>query len=170
MTKNNSELSSKSSYSTILKSSAQIGVSQVLVIAIGIIRAKVMAILLGPAGFGLMGLYQSIVDLAASAGGMGVGSSGVRQIAAAAGSDDRTKIAQTVTALRSTSLVLGGLGAALLAVFAKQVSTLTFGDTTHTWAIIFVAAAVFFRIVTAGQNALIQGLRRVSDLAVMNSR
>ena len=72
-------------YGQILKSSALIGGSSVLNIGIGIVRTKAMAVLLGPAGFGLMGLYGSIADLAVSIAGMGVNSSGVRQIAEAAG-------------------------------------------------------------------------------------
>ena len=48
----------KATYGQILKSSALIGGSSVLNIAIGIVRTKVMAILLGPAGVGLFGLYS----------------------------------------------------------------------------------------------------------------
>jgi PST family polysaccharide transporter len=73
-------------YGQILKSSVLIGGSTVLNIGIGIVRTKATAVLLGPTGFGLMGLYGSIADLAVSIAGMGVNGSGVRQIAEAAGS------------------------------------------------------------------------------------
>ena len=43
------------SYGQILKSSAWIGGSSVLTIGIGVVRTKAMAVMLGPAGFGLMG-------------------------------------------------------------------------------------------------------------------
>jgi PST family polysaccharide transporter len=43
-----------------LKSSALIGGSSVVSIAIGIVRIKAIAVLLGPAGVGLMGLHNSI--------------------------------------------------------------------------------------------------------------
>ena len=56
----------KHTYGQILKSLVLIGGSSVLNIGIGIIRTKAMAVLLGPAGFGLMGLYGSIADLAVS--------------------------------------------------------------------------------------------------------
>src|SRR5262245_23897861 len=61
----------KHTYGQILKSSVLIGGSSVLNIGIGIVRTKAMAVLLGPAGFGLMGLYGSIADLAVSIAGMG---------------------------------------------------------------------------------------------------
>jgi antigen flippase len=168
MSAEHSKQSDASSYGQILKSSALIGGSQALVIGVGIVRAKAMALLLGPAGFGVMGLYTSIVDLAVAAAGLGVGSSGVRQIAEAAGSDDKARIWRTVAALRKSSLILGILGAVMLAVLADSVSALTFGRADHAWAVAIISLAVLFRIVTAGQAALIQGLRRISDLASMN--
>ncbi len=157
----------KPSYGQILKSSAMIGGSSVVVIAIGIIRTKAMAILLGPAGFGLMALYTSIVEVAMSLAGMGVGSSGVRQIADANGSGDRARIANTITVLRRLSLWLGIAGGILVVVFAPQISRLTFGSELQTAAVALLSLGVLFRVVNAGQAALIQGLRRIGDLALM---
>src|SRR5262245_22520875 len=88
------------SYGQILKSSALIGGASTLNIAIGIVRTKAMAVLLGPAGFGLLGVYASIIDLAVSVAGLGVASSGVRQIAVSVASGDNRRIASTATILR----------------------------------------------------------------------
>jgi antigen flippase len=155
----------KDTYGQILKSTALVGGSSVINIAIGIVRTKSMAILLGPAGFGLAGLYGSIANLTQSIAGMGINSSGVRQIAEAVGSNDTERIHRTATVLRRTSIVLGGLGAALLVVFSRQVSKLTFGDDQHAAAVSLLSIAVLFNLVSAGQTALIQGLRHISDLA-----
>jgi PST family polysaccharide transporter len=151
-----------------LRSSALIGGSSAINIGIGIVRTKVMAILLGPAGFGLFGLYGSVSDLALSVAGMGVNSSGVRQIADAVGSGDMERIARTTIVLRRASLLLGVLGAALLALFSQRISRLTFGTAQHATAICLLGAAVLLRLISAGQTALIQGLRRISDLARLN--
>jgi len=118
-------------YGQILKSSALIGGSSVLTIAVGIVRTKAIAVLLGPTGIGLIGMYGAILDLGLSIAGMGVSSSGVRQIAEAVGSGETDRIARTVIVLRRTSLVLGILGAALLAIFSKQVAVVTFGSTVR---------------------------------------
>jgi len=155
------------SYGQILKSSALIGGSSVLKIGLGIVRTKAMAVLLEPAGFGLMGLYGSIADLAGSIAGMGINSSGVRQIAAAVGSGETARIAQTATVLRRTARVLGILGALLLVVFCRQVSLLTFGTYQRAGAVALLSLAVLFSSITGGQTALIQGMRRISDLAMM---
>ena len=55
-----SPASGSGTYGQILKASATIGGSSVLNIAIGMVRTKAMAVLLGPGGFGLFGLYGSI--------------------------------------------------------------------------------------------------------------
>ena len=157
----------KKSYSQILKSSALIGGSSVVVILIGIVRTKIMAMLLGSAGFGLLGLYSSIVELVVAVAGMGINSSGVRQIAEARGSGDERRIARTAAVLRRTAIVLGLLGAAFLAVFSRQASLVTFGNADHAWAVALLSLAVFFHLLAAGQGALIQGTRRIGDLARM---
>ena len=157
----------KHTYGQILRSSALVGGSSAINVVIGIFRTKAMALLLGPAGFGLFGLYGSIVNLAQSIVGMGVNSSGVRQIAAAVGTGDTVRIAQTATVLRRTAILLGILGAGLLIVFSRQISTLTFGSAQHDGAVRLLSLALFFQLVSGGQGALIQGMRRIADLAKM---
>ena len=157
----------KPTYAQILKSSALVGGSSMVNIAIGIVRTKAMAVLLGPAGVGLAGLYTSIVELAVSIGGLGVNSSGVRQIAEAVASNNEDRVAETTVVLRRTSVVLGILGAALLVGFSREISSLTFGSNAHAFAISLLSLAVLFRLISAGQGALIQGMRRIADLAKM---
>jgi enterobacterial common antigen flippase len=159
------QMATPESYGQILKSSALVGGSSAVNIALGIVRTKAMAILLGPAGFGLFGLYGAITNLAQSVAGMGINSSGVRQIAEAVASDDAERIAVTTVVLRRTSILLGALGAVFLVLFSKQVSTLTFGTSQRAAAVSLLSLAVFFQLVSAGQSALIQGMRRIFDLA-----
>jgi PST family polysaccharide transporter len=157
----------KSSYGQILKSSALVGGSQVLNIGIGIFRTKAMALFLGPAGFGLFGVYGSIANLTQSIAGMGINSSGVRQIADAVGSEDAERIGRTAAVLRKISILLGIVGASVLAIFSRQISTVTFGSTQHAVPIALLSLAVFFQSVCYGQGALVQGMRRIADLAKM---
>jgi enterobacterial common antigen flippase len=154
-------------YGQILKSSALIGGSSVVNVGIGIIRTKAMALLLGPGGVGLMGLYGSILNLAESIASMGINSSGVRQIAEAAGSGETARIGRTAATVRRTAIVLGVLGAVLLVLFSRQISRLTFGGDQHTTDVATLSLAVFFLSVSGGQGALIQGMRRISDMAKM---
>ena len=158
----------KSSYSQILKSSAVIGGSSVFNIAIGIVRTKLMALILGPAGVGLLGLYGSIVDLTKTIAGMGTSTSGVRLVAEALGAADEVQLSQSVLALRRTVLALAIAGAALLAALCSPVAYISFGDREHTMSVALLALAVLFSTVSTGQLTLLQGMRRIGDLARAN--
>jgi antigen flippase len=156
------------SYNQILKSSALIGGSSLINILVGILRTKVMALLLGPAGIGLIGVYGSVQNLVQTLAGMGINSSGVRQIAEAAASQEKERIAKTAAVLRRTSIVLGALGTVLLAAFAPVISKLSFGNSEHAAMIAILSVAVFFGLVSGAQGALVQGMRRIRDMAKMS--
>ena len=109
-----------SSHVQILKSTAIIGGASVVNVLFAIVRNKAIAVLLGPQGVGLMGLYSSIADLAQTLAALGIQDSGVRQIAEAVGTGDADRIARTATVLRWVSVALGLLGALLLAAFSLR--------------------------------------------------
>jgi antigen flippase len=162
------KLAEKHSYGEILKSSVLVGGSSFLNIGIGIIRTKAMALLLGPSGFGLFGLYNSVADLTQAAAGLGVSSSGVRQIAESVGTGDEEQIARTAAVLRRTSIILGVIGAASLLLFSRQIAKTTFGGTKQAISVSLLSIVVLFKLISAGQGALIQGTRRIADLAKMS--
>jgi enterobacterial common antigen flippase len=153
------------SYVQILISSALIGGSSLINVAVSMVRTKLLAIMLGPAGFGLLASFTVITDMARSWAALGMNSSGVRQIAESNGSGDNQRIALTVVVLRRTAIVLGVLGAIALAWLSPQVSRLTFGDEAQAGAVALLGLVVFFRMVNDGQGALLQGMRRIGDMA-----
>ncbi|ASY65989.1 hypothetical protein SJ05684_b50070 (plasmid) [Sinorhizobium sojae CCBAU 05684] len=155
-------------YTQILKSTALIGGSSLINVAFAIIRNKAMALLLGPAGVGLIGLYSSIADIAHAFAGVGIQASGVRQIAEAAGSGDTARVALTATILKRTSVVLGLLGALLLAAFAWPIAQFTFGDQGYAGGVALLSAAILLRLLADGQIALIQGMRDIASLSRIN--
>src|SRR5690242_20027423 len=160
--------SPKKSYGQILKSSAVIGGSTAFNMLFSIIRNKAMAVLLGTSGFGVLGSYVSISDVVRTIAGLGINTSGVRQIAEASGSNDTERIARTVTTLRRVALYSGAVGALLLVALCRPVSMWTFGDYNHAGAVALLAVVAFFLDVSEGQKALVQGMRRIADLARMN--
>jgi antigen flippase len=158
----------KKSYGQILKSSALIGGSSAIIMAFGVVRGKAMALMLGAAGFGLMGMYMQIGELVRSLAGLGINSSGVRQIAEAVGSGNTHRIARTIKTLRRVALYSGAVGALLLLLLCRPVSRFSFGDYRHVGAVALLALVAFFGDISAAQLALVQGMRRIADLAKMN--
>jgi enterobacterial common antigen flippase len=159
----------KSSYRQILESSALIGSSSLVNAALSIVRAKAMALLVGPAGVGLMGALTAIFDLTRCVAELGINNSGVRQIAQSAGSADQQRVARTAHVLRRTALALGIIGAIALAALSIPVARLTFGEGAHAGAVALLGLAVLFRLTSDGQGALLQGLRRIREIAAVGA-
>jgi PST family polysaccharide transporter len=162
------EKNETTSHGEALKSSAVIGGSTAIVLLIRMIRTKVLAVLLGPVGIGLEAIYDSITNLAKTASDLGVSSSGVRQIAAAVGTGDQPLITRTIVTLRRVCVILGVVGTAVLFFAREWVSQIAFGTPDHAFDIGLLAIAILFARVMGGQMALLQGMRRIRELAKVN--
>ena len=154
-----------SSFRGILKSSALIGGSSLINIGLGALRSKALALMLGPSGIGLLGAFTMILDLARNFAELGITSSGVRQIAEAASSGEERRLALTGLLLRRTTLCCAFLGSIVLWACSGAVSRLTFGTDEHAMSISILSFALFLSVVAGGQAALLQGTRRINDLA-----
>ena len=119
---------SKSSYKSIVKATSLFGGVQVYQILIQIIKSKIIAILLGPAGVGVIGLFQSGLDLVKNLTSMGLASSAVRDVSEANGSGDSQKISKTVTVIRRLVWITGMLGLVVVAVTSPILSKFAFGN------------------------------------------
>ncbi len=148
-----------------MKSTFVMGASSVITIFLGIIRNKFFALVLGPSGFGIIGIYQSITSLISSSSGLGISESGVRQIAVASQSQDKVKIDRTIITLRRVVSLTGTFGVLILILLSRQIGLLSFGDSRHNQDLILLSATILLGAISGGQAALIQGMRRIKDLA-----
>ncbi len=132
---------------------------------VALVRVKIIAILLGPSGVGLVSLYMSAIGLVGTVSGLGIGSSGVREVALAFSQQDATAAARTVRILRRACWATGLLGWALAAALAPLLSTWLSGSTEHAAAIAVLGVTLLLGAVNGGQTALLQGVRRIGDIA-----
>jgi O-antigen/teichoic acid export membrane protein len=156
------------SHKQILKSTGIVGGAQVITILIRILRSKIIAVLLGPMGVGIAGLYQSTIDLVRSATGFGLNFSAVRDIAEAAGSNDPQKISRTILILRRWVWFTGLLGMVSTLVFCKPLSRYAFGDEGYALGVGALSAVLLMDALSGGQLALLQGLRQIGTMARAN--
>lgn len=156
---------SAAGFRSILKSSAIIGASSLINVGLGALRTKAMAVMLGPAGIGLLGTFAMLLELTRSISQLGMTGSGVRQIAESASSGDERRLAVTALVLKRITLLCALLGAVALVAASDAVSRLTFGTGEHAVAISLLAVALFLGVLAGGQGALLQGTRRVLELA-----
>lgn len=147
----------------VLRSILIIGSSQLANIIISILRVKLIAVMLGPAGVGLMGIFQNLTDLVTTGAGLGLASSGVRSIARSHGDPVQLKRIQQVLLW---ALILQGALAALVIWLLRSILTENlFGGSIEPDTLGFVALSVWIGLIASAMTTVIEGLRRISDLA-----
>ena len=149
----------------VLKAMGIFGGVQVLNILCSLIRNKLVAMWIGPAGVGLFGIFNQALEMLNTATNLGVRNSSVRDISQAVEKRDSSMISRIITVVRRWSLWLGLGGALITMAIAPLLSRLTFGDFSHIWHYVALSAAVLFMALTNGEYAVLQGLSKLKKLA-----
>lgn len=153
------------SYRRILKSSSIIGGASVINILIGLVRTKIIAVLLGPSGIGLVSLYTALMSTATVAASMGIGTIGTRQIAEALSQEDERALSVVRRAMLWGSLFLASVGAIVVWSLREVLAIQVLGGAEHASIIGWLSIGVALSVAGASQGALIQGMRRIGDMA-----
>ena len=141
------------------------GGAQAVTYLVGLLRVKAVAVLLGPAGVGIVGLYTSVMSTASEISGLGLQRSAVRSIAIAEGQGDAAAVARAIRMLRRLCWLTGVLGWLGCAALALPLSRLMFQSSEHAWALALLGATVLLGAINGGQVTLLRGLRRIGDIA-----
>ena len=158
----------QSSYRQIFKATSLFGGVQVFNIIIAIIRSKIIAVFLGPTGMGIVGLLTSTTGLVSSLTNFGLGTSAIRDIAAACESGNQNRVNKISIVIRRLVWITGLLGAVITFISAKWLSKLTFGNNEYTLVFMWISCSLLFNQLVSGQNALMQGMRKLQYLAKAN--
>lgn len=134
-------------------------------ILIGLLRLKVVAVLLGPAGLGLIGLLHNLMVSASTVAALGFGTVGTRQIAEAAGRQDQAGVDTARRALFWGTLGLAVAGGAMLWALRDLLADKVFADPDLSPLIGWLALGVALTVASGSQSALLTGMRRVGDIA-----
>ena len=156
------------SYRHIMKATSLFGGVQVFNIIIQIVRAKFIAVLLGPTGLGIMGLLTATLGIIGSLTNFGLSTSAVKDIATASGTGDEKRISKVVTAFSRLVWFTGTLGLIITVILSPWLSQLTFGNSDYTIAFIWLSITLLFNQLSSGQMVLLQGLRKLRYLAKAN--
>lgn len=154
-------------YGHILKYTSIFGGVQGLNILTGLVRNKLVAVILGPSGMGLASLFNNTINLLSQATGLGIGISAVRNVSELYEQGDHEALDRCVQMIRAWSLLTALMGATLCMALGPTLSNLTFSWGDHSLHFILLAPAVALIAVTAGETAIMKGMRRLRQLAVM---
>ena len=146
----------------LVRATIMLGGAQLANVVMTIARMKVIAVMLGPVGVGVLGMYGNLMEAIAVFAGLGMNTSGVRQLARVSGDLEQS----TVRRLLLLSLAAQG-ALAMLAVWLlrRQLAVAVFGDAARSDEVGLVGVAVFCTLLALSQTAVLQGLRHVGDLS-----
>ncbi len=159
-------MSSEKSYGQILKASSIMGGAAGINLLLSMVRIKFAAVLIGTTGVGLNASFGALQGLISTIAGLGIQSSGVRNIAVAVGKGDQDAIGRAVLTLRRICWLTGLLGMAAMMLASPLLSQLTFGNQNYVLDIAALGLVILFGNISGGQMALIQGMRRIGDMAL----
>jgi PST family polysaccharide transporter len=96
---------------------------------------------------------------------MGIDAVGVRQVAEAHGNGHHDDVVIIRRALLSGALILAALGATVVFLLREPIARLALADTGHAGNVGWLAFGVALTVASGSQAALLNGMRRIGDLA-----
>lgn len=153
------------SYFHILKYTSVFGGVQGLNVFIGLVRNKLVALILGPGGMGLVALFNATIKLVSDITNLGIPTSAVKDISAAHEQGNRERERELVGTVRTWSLLTAMVGTLLCAVLSPLLNKFTFTWGNHTLHFVLLSPIVGMMAVTGGEMAILKGCRQLRSLA-----
>lgn len=154
----------ESSHKSIIRSTALFASVQIINILSKVALNKVVAVLLGTSGVGVISIFNSLQQILRTTAGLGISQSAVRDISFA-NSQDKLSLPKTIAITNKLSLwcSLGGL--IITIILSPLLSYLAFDNYVYTFPIMLFSISVFFVIFSDGKQAIIKGVRQLRILA-----
>ena len=148
-------------FARILRSSALMGGAQAVTLAMAFLRSKLIAVLIGPSGIGLMGVFNAFNANVSIVAGWGLGTSAVRTVAGAAEADKERKVA----AVRTLGRRLAWAGFFGVLILVLPVGYLTFKSQNYALELLIAGLAVPCVVATGMWTALLQAGGHIGSMA-----
>ena len=155
------------SYHHILKYTGIFGGVQGLNIMLGLVRTKLIALLLGPSGMGLSSLFNTTVGFVSQATNLGVPFSAIRHISELYDQGDNEALAHFVKVVRTWSVLTALMGMLVCVLIGPLLSQTTFAWGNHSLHFMLLAPAVGMIAITGGETAILKGMRSLGSIALI---
>lgn len=160
--------SNSSNYKSIFKATALLGSVQLFNIIISVVRNKVVSILLGPAGMGIVGLLQSTSIVIYSISNCGLTSSALKNISVAYEKNDPIKLGKVVYVIKRLLWITGLIAVAICISMSKQLSIWSFGNEDFTIPYCWLSVSLLLMQLTNGNLMIIKCCRQLKMYAKAN--
>ena len=153
------------SYQHVLKYTGLFGGVQGLIILIGLVRNKAMAVLLGAGGMGFNALMMSVQTFAAQFTNLGLSFGAVPKLSEVYEQENHSQLNDYVQVIRLWSLIAAVLGLLFCVVASGLADNMTFtwGDHTLHYAMLGISVAML--AIAGGETAILKATRQMGSLA-----
>ena len=154
----------ENTYKSILKSSGLIAYIQIFQMALGLVRNKVVALVLGASGFGIWGLFNTFMEMVTTFSTLGIDQSGVRDIAKK--SEDSLTVAKCIYVFRIMILVMSSILCICVIICSEKISLFLFNTDKYRWGVVALSFVLIFKGISRGNISILNGLRHLKELAI----
>ena len=156
-------------YDHVIKYTGVFGGVQGLTMLISILRNKLAAWILGPSGFGLISIFNSIVTFISSLSNLGISFSAVRHVSELFEKGNKEDIRSFVKVIRTWSIWIAIAGIILCLLLSSVISYFSFdGDWSYAGQICILSPMVGCLAITGGEISILKGLRRLKKIAIIS--
>lgn len=152
-------------YKNVFKTTFLFGFVQIFNIIVKVGINKVVALLLGAEGIGVISLFNTTINLIKTGAGLGVNQSAVRDISEAYGSNDEKCCSDTIALVNKVIKYTCLFGIVVMIIFSPVLSNFSFGNSDYIISYIFLSIVVAAAILNDGQKAILTGMRQLRSLA-----
>ena len=158
--------SENDNYDHVLKYTSVFGGVQGLIILIGLVRNKFMALLLGAGGMGFNALLTSVQNFASQCTNLGISFGAVPRLSGYYEQQRTELVDYYIQVIRLWSMIAAVLGCLFCVVVSPLINDLSFTWGNHTLHYAMLGLSVSMMAITGGEVAVLKSTRRLGALAL----
>jgi len=132
------------------------------------VRSKLVAVLLGPDGMGLISLLNSSIKLVSDSTNLGIGISAVKRLSLLYEQEDEARMRGEVSVVRSWGLLTALLGAVVMVAASPFLNAVSFSWGDHTLHYVLLSPVIGMMAVTGAELAILKATRHLRQLATLS--
>lgn len=147
----------------VLASMGMFGSVRAISMFFSLVRNKLIAVVVGPTGVGLVILYNSTLDIVSSLSRLNVDQSAMRDLASGSHAEE----AEIATVVNTWTFGLGIAAMILVCVLSPLLSIWSFGNMSHWWNFCLLSFVPAAYTINSGRQSIMQGLGFLRKLAAI---
>lgn len=152
----------------LIRSTALMGLGSAATVVAAILRAKILAAFLGPAGTGLLAQLSTLTATLVPLATIGLGNGVTAMIASARSRGDLLRANRVRSTALTLTWIVGLTLAALTALAAPWLAAALYHDQRWTWVVLVGAAVVPLSAIASLRVSILQGYEAVKAMAGLN--